>query len=300
MTDPGQILATNTQTTTPYDRLRQAWFSTGLLMSLAALGCKDASNNAKPAPSAVPEAVVKPPQAVTSRCPPDMAPVGDYCVDKYEAHLVRADAPNVVLPHYETPPAGVAIMARSRAGIAPQGYVNRADAARACKGAQKRLCTAKEWYGACSGSQKTKYPYGATEIPGRCNTGKQHLMQRLFGVGVPYTYLNHFNSPKLHKEPGFLSKTGEYAQCVNDYGLFDMVGNLHEWVADDVSMKLLDEVPLEFGPKLLGADGSGAFMGGYFSSQGEHGHGCTYTTATHAADYHDYSTGFRCCSSMSP
>jgi sulfatase modifying factor 1 len=36
-------------------------------------------------------------------------------------------------------------------------------------------------------------------------------------------------------------------------------------------------------------------MGGYFSSHGEHCRGCAYVTATHAPDYHDYSTGFRCC-----
>lgn len=259
------------------------------------LGCKDAPpSGTKAAPSA---SGVQPENAVVvgPRCPPDMAFVENYCIDKYEAHLVRADALDVVLPHDETPKREVGIVARSRAGFTPQGYVNRADAARACKGAQKRLCTAKEWYQACIGPSKTKYPYGPAEEPKRCNTGKPHLMQRLFGGGVPYTYLNHFNSPKLHHEPGFLAKTGEHETCVNEYGLYDMVGNLHEWVADDVSKRLPDEVPLEYGHKLLGADGSGVFMGGYFSSQGEHGHGCTYATATHAPDYHDYSTGFRCC-----
>lgn len=272
-----------------------------LLLGMALAGCKDAERQpTKSAPSATPSPSVDAPTkpAAASSCPDEMAPVANYCIDKYEAHLVRVDAPDVVLPHFETPKPNVKIMARSRAGITPQGYVNRADAARACKAAQKRLCSAKEWYTACIGSSKTRYPYGETEVPHQCNTGKKHLMQHLFGVGVPYTYLNHYNSPRLHKQPGFLAKTGEYATCVNDYGIYDMVGNLHEWVADDVSMRLLDEVPLEHGPKLLGADGSGVFMGGYFSSQGEHGKGCTYATATHAPDYHDYSTGFRCCSNI--
>jgi formylglycine-generating enzyme len=75
----------------------------------------------------------------------------------------------------------------------------------------------------------------------------------------------------------------------------DMVGNLHEWVADPVSTRIAEEVPLANGVHNLGRDGSGAFMGGYFSSQGEHGKGCAYTTATHSPDYHDYSIGFRCC-----
>jgi sulfatase modifying factor 1 len=273
----------------------------GLLLGVISVGCKDTERESTKAasPESLSSSVAQPVNAiVSSSCPQEMVLVGSYCVDKYEAHLVRADAPDVVLPHFETPRPEVKIMARSRAGITPQGYVNRADAVRACKAAKKRLCSAKEWYGACSGRRQTKYPYGDTEISNQCNTGKPHLMQRLFGVGVPYTYLNHYNSARLHKEPGFLAKSGDYAGCVNDYGIYDMVGNLHEWVADDVSMRLLDEVPLEFGAKLIGANGSGAFMGGYFSSQGEHGRGCTYTTATHAADYHDYSTGFRCCASI--
>ena len=224
-----------------------------------------------------------------------MAHVDGYCIDKFEAHLVRADAPDVVLPHFERPRAKLKVMARARAGITPQAYVNRAEAARACKAANKRLCSAREWYGACGGSKKTRYPYGDDEVAGACNTGKTHLMQKLFGTSVKFTYAAHYNSPRLHKEPGFLSKSGEHEGCVNDYGVFDMVGNLHEWVADDVSRKILKEIPVEFGPELLGAKGSGAFIGGYFSSQGEHGRGCAYLTATHSPDYHDYSIGFRCC-----
>jgi sulfatase modifying factor 1 len=73
-----------------------------------------------------------------------------------------------------------------------------------------------------------------------------------------------------------------------------MVGNLHEWVADDVA-RLAREIPIEAGAHMLGDKTDGAFMGGYFSSHGEHGRGCAYVTATHAPDYHDYSTGFRCC-----
>ncbi len=76
-----------------------------------------------------------------------------------------------------------------------------------------------------------------------------------------------------------------------------MVVNLHEWIADDVSAKLARDLPLEKGDHWMGKRGMGAFLGGYFSSHAEHGHGCLYVTATHAPEYHDYSTGFRCCAS---
>jgi formylglycine-generating enzyme len=266
---------------------------------LVFVGCKEAQQQPTQAePTAAPrsqgEQLPEAPRRA-STCPEDMVHVDGYCVDKYEAHLVSADAPDVVLPHFERPKSEIKIMARSRAGIAPQAYVSRVDAARACKAAKKRLCSAREWYGACGGSRKTRFPYGDAEVAGVCNTGKTHLMQRLFGTNVKYTYYAHYNSPRLHQEPGFLAKSGEYTGCVNDYGIYDMVGNLHEWIADDVSKKLMKEIPVEYGQEMLGAKGSGAFIGGYFSSNGEHGQGCAYLTATHSPDYHDYSIGFRCC-----
>lgn len=273
-----------------------------ILVALSALlmsaGCKEAKPqpaDAKPVATQAPAPAVSSAAPPPSPCPQEMAHVGRYCIDTYEAHLVRADNPDTVLPYFKPPGSSIKAMARSRAGIPPQGYINRADAAKACKLAGKRLCSAREWYDACIGSQKTRYPYGETEVAGRCNTGKEHLMQLLFGANTKYTYTLHYNNPRLLKEPGFLAKSGEYQGCVNDYGLHDMVGNLHEWVADDGSLSLSKKIPLDFGPELLGVVGSGVFMGGYFSSHGEHGRGCVYATATHAPDYHDYSTGFRCC-----
>jgi hypothetical protein len=55
-----------------------------------------------------------------------------------------------------------------------------------------------------------------------------------------------------------------------------MVGNLHEWVSDK----------------------GGTFRGGYFMDTYQHGEGCEYRTTAHSRKYHDYSTGFRCCSDV--
>ena len=55
--------------------------------------------------------------------------------------------------------------------------------------------------------------------------------------------------------------------------LFDLHGNLHEWVVD--------------------ADGT--FRGGFYVDVLINGPGCTYATTAHTSTYHDYSTGFRCC-----
>ncbi len=240
-----------------------------------------------------PAATVSAP-APSLRCPAEMAPVGAVCVDRWEAHLVEVASGRARSP-YEPVAPGVRYAARSAAGTVPQGYISRDEAAAACAAAGKRLCRAREWHAACQGSRRTRYPYGPDFVPGRCNVGKPHLLTKVFGAGVTLTFEAHYNNPRLNREPGFLAPTGEYPGCVNDRGLHDMVGNLHEWVADPVTSRLRREVPLEYGDHELGPRGNGVFMGGYFSSQHEHGHGCSHVTTAHRPDYHDYSTGFRCC-----
>jgi formylglycine-generating enzyme required for sulfatase activity len=136
-------------------------------------------------------------------------------------------------------------------------------------------------------------------VAGRCNVRKAHLPAKLFGAEIRRLGEQHLNDPRLNQQPGFLAKTGEYSGCVSDYGVFDMVGNLHEWVADDVNGALPKKIPIPSGVQNLGRRGNAVFLGGYFSSQHEHGRGCEYVTTHHAPGYHDYSTGFRCCAAVS-
>jgi formylglycine-generating enzyme required for sulfatase activity len=226
-----------------------------------------------------------------------MALVDSFCIDRYEAHLIHADSSGEKHSPYQRPRPGVHYAARSAPGVVPQGYLSREEAALACQASGKRLCAAREWQRACKGPNGFKYPYGKDEIRGRCNTGKVHLPALLFGVQPGGYREPHLNDPRLNEKPGFLSRTGEHADCVSDYGVYDMVGNLHEWVADDVNGSLPKKIPIPTGVQNLGRRGNGAFMGGYFSSRREHGRGCEYVTTHHAPDYHDYSTGFRCCQS---
>ena len=213
-------------------------------------------------------------------CPPEMALVGSACVDRHEAHLVLADTPEVTHPPYERPVPGERYLARSLSGVIPQAYISRNEAASSCERAGKRLCTAREWRAACRGPQKTLYPYGPDEIRGRCNTGKAHLPSILFGMQSSVINAEaNFNSPLLNQTPGYLAKTGEYAACVNEYGVFDLDGNLHEWVSD----------------QLWAAGHRAVFMGAFFSSTAKDGPGCQHVSRRHSPLYRDYSIGFRCC-----
>jgi sulfatase modifying factor 1 len=241
-----------------------------------------------PPPAPPPPPPVKPPPP----CPPEMAEVttadGAFCVDRYEGALLEELAGGARRPW----PGNRAIddnqdelIAVSSQGQKPQGYISGSQAALACERAGKRLCTASEWKTACRGPEQTRYPYGATRRAGVCNdrfdkpTG--HPVTRLFrqtkarGDKASKMWTPKFmNDPRLHELSDTVSPTGAFAECTNGYGVFDMVGNLHEWVAD---------------PK-------GTFMGGFFMDTRLNGEGCDYRTTAHDFGYHDYSTGFRCCS----
>lgn len=236
--------------------------------------------------------------AVKSRCPPEMALTGGICMDRWEARLLKKDEDGSLAPFpaYEVPKGG-RFVAESRAGVRPQGYISRTEASGACAAAGKRLCTLSEWYAACRGEHDTLFPYGANFIKGRCNTGKPHLLSMLHGSNPRAWSYDEFNDPELDKRDGFLAETGEYSGCVSTAGIYDLVGNLHEWVSDRVDASIIDKIPLTSGVKarVPRNSGKGVFMGGFFSTTNQHGDGCTYVTMAHEPSYHDYSTGFRCC-----
>jgi serine/threonine protein kinase len=102
----------------------------------------------------------------------------------------------------------------------------------ACKARGLRLCTAKEWIRACGGL----FPYGRTYDPARCNTGSRAALA-----------------------------AGSKRGCRSRWGVYDMSGNVSEWVEE------------------------GTAMGGDATSDQGHA-GCLSRSPGGAL------TGFRCCS----
>lgn len=221
-----------------------------------------------------------PPRA-SGTCPSDMAKVaGSYCVDKYEGSLLERAADGTLTPAdpYHPPDPSRVYVARSVAGVVPQGYVSAKEAERACKEAKKRLCQAVEWRVACAGSEGTAFPYGPSRVVGKCHdTGKSPMLTFHAETMSRGWGRVELNDPRNNALEGGLAKTGAFPDCVNDLGLFDMVGNLHEWTADP----------------------NGTFQGGFWLDTSRHGEGCAYRTVAHDFSYHDYSTGFRCCADPS-
>jgi formylglycine-generating enzyme len=208
-------------------------------------------------------------------CPPEMAHIDDYCIDKWEASLVDAKSGRAVSPYQN--PKDAKVKAVSKAGAVPQAYISKNEAEAACKRAKKRLCKEKEWVKACQGKQPTTYPYGDEHHPGYCNDDGKAPLAKYYPDGNAYGSNEAMNDPRLNQMAGTISRTGRHRKCRNSYGVYDMVGNVHEWIDDP----------------------AGTFRGGYYLDTKQNGPGCKYRTDAHDVSYHDYSTGFRCCKDAS-
>ncbi len=197
-------------------------------------------------------------------CPREMALTGFVCIDRWEAAL-EGWSP------YEVPDGGVAYAAE---GVMPQGYISGDIAAVACENAGKRLCTQEEWERACQGPDQTTYPYGDRYDADACNDSRDsHPVTDYFGTSTGVWDGEHMNDPGINQQPDTEDAAGANPDCVSAEGVYDLHGNLHEWIDD----------------------ANGTFKGGFYADAVINGAGCSYTTTAHTTSYHDYSTGFRCC-----
>ncbi len=143
--------------------------------------------------------------------------------------------------------------------------VSQFDASQYAEWTGKRLPTEAEWeHAARGGLEDIEYPYGMKA---------DHSMSR-------------FNDPKADAGP---VKTGSYPP--NGYGLYDMSGNVWEWVSDWFSESYYGESP-EQNPRGPSTGTFRAFRGGGWHS----GPGCNTVHRRNALPPHwvDFAGGFRC------
>ncbi len=225
---------------------------------------------------------VPPPEELPlpSPCGPQMALVADsFCIDRFEAALEEEISPGVWQPASPYLTIGDRVVrAVPAAGVVPQGYISGAEAAEACALAGKRLCSSAEWLQACRGPEEQLFPYGSTHLAGACNDDYSggHPVVDFFGTNEGIWDGGHMNDPGINQQEGTVAAGGVFAECLSAWGVYDLHGNLHEWVDD----------------------ATGVFRGGFYADASINGAGCTYKTGAHAPAYHDYSTGFRCCSDL--
>ena len=170
-------------------------------------------------------------------------------------------------------------LAVARMGARPSGYLTGVVAEAACAAAGKRLCTLDEYVTACRGEADTPFPYGDTYEDGVCNVFREEHPAALLHGNASIGHLDPRLDRVLSKGRPLLQRTGESPACRSKWGddaVYDMVGNLDEWV---------DE-------------GGGAFAGGFYARSTRSG--CEALVTAHPKSYLDYSTGVRCCRSVSP
>lgn len=159
-------------------------------------------------------------------------------------------------------------------GVTPNGYLSMATSRDACAAAGKRLCTLEEWQTACRGQEGRQFPYGDAYKQGTCNVFREDHPGRVLFENMTVGMIDPRMNKVTVKGKPLLRLTGGTAECKSVWGddaIYDMVGNLDEWVDDP----------------------EGTFAGGFFSRASKVG--CDRVVTAHPALYFDYSTGGRCC-----
>lgn len=99
-------------------------------------------------------------------------------------------------------------------GTIPVAELDFTKAKQLCQDAGKRLCTAEEWRLACG---NTKFTYGNQYQSNACYSNQENSQG--------HTSLLHGRTAQI--------ASGSLEECKSPAGIFDMNGNLEEWVLDD-------------------------------------------------------------------
>jgi sulfatase-modifying factor enzyme 1 len=168
----------------------------------------------------------------------------------------------------------------NRKGAHPVWMVDWYEAQATCESKGKRLCWSSEWTAACEGPEHTPFPYGFERDHRACNMDNFYIEPMRPGPRAQFFFYSK-DKDVAFKELSRLDESvpsGSMENCRSGFGVFDMTGNVDEWV-------LSDEPPREKS-KWAGLKG-GAW--GHVRSQ------CRPMTYSHEPEFRYYFVGFRCC-----
>jgi len=195
---------------------------------------------------------------VSERCLKYAAP--SECLSKQRRHM------RFCMDRYEWP---------NKKGELPALLISWGDAKKECEKLDKRLCTIDEFNFACEGEEMLPYTYGYERDPNKCNIDKpyrkrEHKLRK---------YERCLKDPRCKAQLEKLDQrlpTGSMAECVSPFGVYDLNGNINEWV-----MRPGKKYPNRSGLK-----------GGWWGPvRGR----CRPTVGFHKEDDYGYEEGFRCC-----
>ena len=178
----------------------------------------------------------------------------DFCIDEFEYPNRRGAKPPVMASFYA--------------------------AEQSCREAGKRVCRESEWVAACEGPEESPFPTGWRRDAQKCNFDNKWLSPILDRV--------YSKDPAVQlKELARLDRSvpsGARPECKSGFGVFDLTGNVDEWVRADVER-------LHRRARFAGLKG-GAW--------GHVRNACRPVTTSHPPDFEYYFIGFRCCADPAP
>jgi formylglycine-generating enzyme len=169
----------------------------------------------------------------------------DFCIDRYEFPNKKDVKPDVMISWY--------------------------DVKKSCENEGKRLCVDHEWSLACEGPEILPYPYGYIRDDRACN-------------------IDHNQRPWFHAEssnmtPDIVARldqrvpSGSMSGCVSPYGVYDMTGNVDEFVLNSSGHPYVS-----------------ALMGGHWVKGARNR--CRPETLIHGPTTVYYPIGGRCCKDL--
>jgi sulfatase modifying factor 1 len=242
-------------------------------------GTLDASLGIKPSGAGVP-------LAEGASCPKGMVEVaGDYCPN-VEQKCLRWLDPETKMRCAEFAPTSEChghtakkhfcidqFEYPNRPGDKPEVMTTWIQAGATCSKEGKRLCNESEWTLACEGQERLPYPYGYARNADACNIDKPHPDVNEQAIANPVT--RDEEVARLDQR----DPSGAREACVSPYGVYDMTGNVDEWVVNESGK------PYKSGLK-----------GGYWGPVRDR---CRPMTIAHNEEFMFYQIGFRCCSDPS-
>jgi hypothetical protein len=168
----------------------------------------------------------------------------------------------------------------NRKGAHPVWMLDWNEAQATCGSRGKRLCWASEWTAACEGPEHMPFPYGYERDHRTCNIDNFFIDPMRPGPRSQFFFYSKDANVAL-RELSRLDqsvRSGSMETCRSGFGVYDMTGNLDEWVVND-------EPPKD--KSRWAALKGGAW--GHVRSQ------CRPMTTSHEPEFYYYFVGFRCC-----
>lgn len=189
--------------------------------------------------------------SLAADCPPDMVDFESFCMDRFEAPNVEGEKPFAGKTAYE----GEAW----------------------CRSKGKRLCMEEEWLRACKGRGQQNWPYGPSYERSRCTDDKVWKVPS-------WKLIASYPSPEGQAEIARLYQadpSGSRTGCVSEDGVYDLTGNVVEWVTRTVPNRTNHKHVMK-----------GCYWVGCSAKTPPN---CSFTNVAHPGEFRSYEAGFRCC-----